>query len=52
MSRFPRASGRLYKKKIYKEIEVKVYCICRYPDVNGLGTWNVIAANSGIIKIA
>ena len=30
LSCFPRASGRLCKKMIYKEI---VYCICRYPDV-------------------
>lgn len=34
LSRFPRASGRLCKKKVYKEIEVKVYCICRFPDVH------------------
>ena len=34
LSHFPRTSRRSYKRRIYKEVEVEVYCICRFPDVH------------------
>ena len=34
LSHFPRTSRRSCKRRIYKEVEVEVYCICRFPDVH------------------